>query len=246
MTKKINIEQIKEDAKGEIKEEQVWLLTYADMMTLLFAFFVLLYSMSSPDPVKASQIQEAMAKEVGIERPPEEQIKSQSEINESLKNIIEELNISENATVTRDPRGAAIEIDGEICFGSASTNLAQELIEVLTLATQTILTNSNDFRLVVIEGHTDSDPIPDNLQEYYPTNWELSSARASKVVNYLIDIGVNSGKLQAAGYADRWPADMSWTSVRSGKVTNSTILEHNNTLEKKRKNRRIKIIFTNN
>ena len=106
--------------------------------------------------------------------------------------------------------------------------------------------NSHDFRLVVIEGHTDSDPIPEELQEYYPTNWELSSARASKVVNYLIDIGVNSGKLQAAGYADRWPADMSWSDVRSGKVTNSTILEHNNTLKKKKKNRRIKIIFTNN
>ena len=246
MTKKVNIEQIKEDVRGQIKEEQVWLLTYADMMTLLFAFFVLLYSMSSPDPVKASQIQEAMAKEVGIEKPAEQQIKSQSEINESLKEIIEELNINENAKVTRDPRGAAIEIDGEICFGSASTDLENELIEVLNLATQNIMKNSNDFRLVVIEGHTDSDPIPGELQEYYPTNWELSSARASKVVNYLIDIGVNSGKLQAAGYADRWPADMSWTDVRSGKVTNSTILEHNNTLEKKRKNRRIKIIFTNN
>ena len=246
MTKKVNIEQIKEDTKAQIKEEQVWLLTYADMMTLLFAFFVLLYSMSSPDPVKASQIQEAMAKEVGIEKPAEQQIKSQSEINESLKEIIEELNINENAKVTRDPRGAAIEIDGEICFGSASTDLANELIEVLNLATQNIMKNSQDFRLVVIEGHTDSDPIPEELEEYYPTNWELSSARASKVVNYLIDIGVNSGKLQAAGYADRWPADMSWTDVRSGKVTNSTILEHNNTLEKKRKNRRIKIIFTNN
>ena len=117
MTKKINIEQIKEDVKGQIKEEQVWLLTYADMMTLLFAFFVLLYSMSSPDPVKASQIQEAMAKEVGIEKPAEEQIKSQSEIDQSLNEIVEELNVSENAKVTRDPRGAAIEIDGEICFG---------------------------------------------------------------------------------------------------------------------------------
>ena len=113
MTKKINIEQIKEDAKGEIKEEQVWLLTYADMMTLLFAFFVLLYSMSSPDPVKASQIQEAMAKEVGIEKPEEQQIKSQSEINESLKEIIEEFSllfnytkkIEETAPYPLDPTG---------------------------------------------------------------------------------------------------------------------------------------------
>tara|TARA_Y100000588_G_scaffold374952_1_gene450737 strand:+ start:910 stop:1647 length:738 start_codon:yes stop_codon:yes gene_type:complete len=243
---KININQIQDEAKGQVKEEQVWLLTYADMMTLLFAFFVLLYSMSSPDPVKASQMQEGMAKELGLEKAEGADIKSQSEINESLKEIIEDLKVEENSNITRDPRGVALEVDGDICFGSGSTILSNELKQILDVSTQKILNNNQDYRLVVIEGHTDSDPIPEQLLEYYPTNWELSSARASKVVNYLIDIGVNSGKLQAAGYADRWPADMSWSEVRSGKVSNTTILEHNNTIEKKKKNRRIKIIFTNN
>ena len=49
------------------EESQPWLMTYADMMTLLFAFFVLLYSMSSPDPVKMSAMEDAIAKEAGIE-----------------------------------------------------------------------------------------------------------------------------------------------------------------------------------
>ena len=243
---KININQIQEEAKGQVKEEQVWLLTYADMMTLLFAFFVLLYSMSSPDPVKASQMQEGMAKELGLAKEAGVDVKSQSEINETLQDIIAQLGVEENSTITRDPRGVALEVDGDICFGSGSTILSDELKTILEMLTQTILNNNQDYRLVVIEGHTDSDAIPDQLIEYYPTNWELSSARASKVVNYLIDIGVNSGKLQAAGYADRWPADMSWSEVRSGQVTNTTLSEHNNTIEKKKKNRRIKIIFTNN
>ena len=70
--------------------------------------------------------------------------------------------------------------------------------------------------MVIIEGHTDSDKIPKKLQKIYPTNWELSAARASNVVNYLISQGVNSGRLQASGYADRWPADMSWMDMRRG------------------------------
>ena len=108
------------------------------------------------------------------------------------------------------------------------------------------LTNNKDFRMVIVEGHTDSDKIPEKLQKIYPSNWELSAARASNVVNYLIDQGVNSGRLQASGYADRWPAEASWYDVRSGKITNKTIKDYNSSDQQKRKNRRIKIVFTNN
>ena len=100
--------------------------------------------------------------------------------------------------------------------------------------------------MITVEGHTDSDPIPEGLSHIFPTNWELSSARASKVVNYLIDIGVNSGKLQASGYADRWPASLSWYDVRSGQVNDSVIMENNKTDEQKKLNRRIKIVFSQN
>ena len=84
------------------------------------------------------------------------------------------------------------------------------------------------------------------MKNYFPTNWELSAARASNVVNYLIKKGVNSGRLQASVYADRWPAEISWYDVRSGKITDITIQEYNTSNQQKRKNRRIKIVFTNN
>ena len=215
-----------------------WLMTYADMMTLLFAFFVLLYSMSSPDPVKMSQIQDAMDEESSL--------KSQSEIKQDFEEIIEEMGIEKSTNIISDPRGVAIEMDGDICFGSGSTNIKGTLQKILNEAAKKLLINEKDYRMVIIEGHTDSDKIPKKLQKFYPTNWELSAARASNVVNYLIRQGVNSGRLQASGYADRWPAEASWFDVRSGKITDQTIAEYNLSEQQKQKNRRIKIVFTNN
>ena len=235
---KENVEQQIDEALGSIKEEQSWLLTYADMMTLLFAFFVLLFSMSTIDPVKISQLQDGMGDQ------PE--LKSFNAITEEFEDILEELDIEEQAKVSRDPRGVTLEIDGDICFQSGSTTLHEKLVQVLDLAAQKVLADAGDPRLITVEGHTDSDPIPKALTNIFPTNWELSSARASKVVNYLIDIGVNSGKLQASGYADRWPANLSWFDVRSGAVNDSVIFANNKSIEQKKSNRRIKIVFSNN
>ena len=220
---------------------QEWLTTYADMMTLLFAFFVLLYSMSSPDPVKISQIEDAMKKEAGFDGT----LKSLSDIQKGFQEIVEDLNIQKTTNIISDPRGVAIEMDGDICFQSASTEIKSTLQQILDSAAKKILSNKDDFRMVIIEGHTDADKIPEKLQNFYPTNWELSAARASNVVNYLISRGVNSGRMQASGYADRWPAEASWYDVRSGKITDKAVQEYNLTEQQKRKNRRIKIVFTN-
>ena len=234
-----NVEENNNDQLGE--EAQPWLMTYADMMTLLFAFFVLLYSMSSPDPVKMSAMEDAIAKEAGIEG----ELKSQNEIKEDIEDIIENLDLQNTANVIKDPRGVAIELDGDICFSSGSTNIQGRLKAVLNNVATEVLTNPNDYRMVIVEGHTDSQPIPKNLKSFFPTNWELSAARASSVVNYLISQGVNSGRLQASGYADRWPAEVSWFDVRSGKVNDQVIKEQNKTQKQMNKNRRIKIVFTN-
>ena len=237
-----NEDNISQETEQKKKSGGGWLTTYADMMTLLFAFFVLLYSMSSPDPVKMSQIQDAMEKAAGNEGV----LQTQNEVKAEFAEIIQELGIEKSTNIISDPRGVAIEMDGDICFGSGSTNIKTTLETILDEAANKILTNEEDYRMVIIEGHTDSDKIPKKLQKIYPTNWELSAARASSVVNYLISQGVNSGRLQASGYADRWPAEASWFDVRSGKITDQTIGEYNLSEQQKQKNRRIKIVFTNN
>ena len=93
--------------------------------------------------------------------------------------------------------------------------------------------------IIQVEGHTDKRPIQ-TLQ--FPSNWELSTARASTVVNFLISKGVDPSRLSARGYASRWPSGIRWNEIRNGSITDSKIAEMNQTVELQAKNRRIKII----
>ena len=224
----------------------IWMQTFADMMTLLFAFFVLLYSMSSPDPVKYAAFANSQANKIGgstDEANEYEALKDQAEIKQELEELIEEMDLEDKAQVTQDPRGVALELDGDVCFGSGTVILRDELKKALQLASEKILSNPNDIRSVLIEGHTDNIAPVGEIAKRYPSNWELSSARAANVVNYLIMQGVMSGRLTASGYADQWPAGATWGEVRSGKVDNNFILSKNDTQEQQAQNRRIKIIF---
>jgi len=240
--KQDNQETLNTPNKKEESQSGGWLMTYADMMTLLFAFFVMLYAMSSPDPVKLSQIEDAMEKESG--RPGS--LQSLSEIKEELEKIVNELNMESTTNILSDPRGLILQLKGDICFLSGSTDIKEELEAILKVAAKEILNNKFDYRMVVVEGHTDSDPITGELKKKFPTNWELSASRAASVVNYLIDHGVNSGRLQASGYADRWPAEYSWEQVKGGMISEDAIRKANATDKQKKDNRRIKVVFTNN
>ena len=160
-----------------------------------------------------------------------------------FEEIIEELNIEDQAKISRDPRGVTLEIDGDICFASSQVEMKSGLIEALDRSIEQILTAENDIRPIIVEGHTDSDQMSGKEALIYPTNWELSSARASEVVKYLISKGVNSTRLSPTGYADRWPFGITWTQKRSGEVNQELIDAMNATRDLKRKNRRIKIII---
>ena len=299
--------------------------TMADMFTLLFAFFVLLFSMATMDPAKMSEaggddvgaakeeeveeIVEEIKKEMeelkeqGIteinDQPIEQymdsliqEIKEQNEtpptqyeVEGEVAEIIEEMELDSSASISRDVRGTSFEINGNICFKQLSAEMQPELISFLQAAADSFLTNPNDKRQIIVEGHTDNEKIPKKYRNKFPSNWELSSARASAVVSFLINAGVNPARLVAHGYADRWPADMSWADMRRGfiekpvgknvrvekgrsgqpeyvgtephpdgprsgiktkKFYMDTIIDSlNSTIELRAKNRRIKIIFTN-
>ena len=224
----------------------IWMQTFADMVTLLFAFFVLLYSMSSPDPVKYAAFANSQATQTGgstDQEMPSETYKDQSEIKQELEQLIEEMDMQDKAKVTQDPRGVALELDGDVCFGSGSVTLRNELKQTLDKASTKLMSNPKDLRSILIEGHTDNQDPTGKIAERYPTNWELSSARAANVVNYLIFKKVMPGRLTASGYAHRWPAGATWGEVRSGKVDDNFISEKNATTDQRINNRRIKIIF---
>ena len=229
--------------------------TMADMFTLLFAFFVILFSLSSTDPaglvegggdeagaakqeeeIEEIEKQAQELKEQGVteidDKPIEEYMDSLiQEIKEAgepvpkkyemygdLAEIIEEMELdsSEANVDLKDVRGLAIELNGSICFDPGKAVLKPKLLEFLDSAVDSFLMVPKDKNQIIIEGHSDNWPVTKKIAEYYPSNWELSSARASAVVNYLIKKGVNPSRLVAHGYADRWPADMTWADMRRG------------------------------
>ena len=235
--------------------------TMADMFTLLFAFFVLMFSMATMDPaqmpgeggvegegaaeeeqkkieetVEALEKQEQELKEQGIteidDKPIEEYIDSliqeikeetepvpkKYEIHGELAEIIEEMELdSSEATVNvKDVRGLAIELNGKICFDGGEAKLKPELMDFLDAAVDSFLSVPKDKNQIIVEGHSDNIKPTRKVAKKYPTNWELSSARAAAVVSYLIGKGVNPSRLVAHGYAARWPADMSWADMRRG------------------------------
>ncbi|RMZ49571.1 hypothetical protein EB821_01555 [Candidatus Marinimicrobia bacterium PRS2] len=297
--------------------------TMADMFTLLFAFFVLMFAMATMDPAalvegggeeagaaKQEELKEKIEeiekqaqelKEQGVteidDQPLEEYMDSliqdlkaenesppkSYEIYGDLAEIIEEMELdSSDAKVDRkDPRGTVIELNGNICFGAGEATMKDELKTFLDAAVDSFLTVLSDKRQIIVEGHTDNRNPTRDVAKMYPTNWELSSARASAVVSYLINKGVNPSRLVAHGYAARWPADMTWANMRQGvvriprgenveigkgrggraqytgvdrdeygnplidEVSMDTLIDSlNRTKELRAKNRRIKIIFT--
>jgi len=246
---------------GQGKGLPAYFGTMADMFTLLFAFFVLMFSMATMDPaqlpgeggdkgegaaeeqkkieetVEALEKQEQELKEHGIteidNKPIEEYMDSliqeikeagepvpkKYEMHGDLAEIIEEMELdsSEANVDLKDVRGLAIELNGSICFDPGKAVLKPKLLEFLDSAVDSFLMVPKDKNQIIIEGHSDNTLIKNKkIAEYYPSNWELSSARAAAVVNYLINKGVNPSRLVAHGYADRWPADMTWADMRRG------------------------------
>ena len=220
-----------------------WYATMSDMMTILFAFFVLLFSLSTIDPVKVAAFSEGKKGGDAIPDPSVKEKLDLAEIKEEFQEMIKELDMDSTATVSQDPRGIALEIDGDICFESSQVEIKPQLMGVLDRAIEDILTAENDIRPIIVEGHTDSDLMRGKMAKIYQTNWELSSGRAAEVVKYLISKGVNSTRLSPTGYADRWPFGVTWAQKRSGDINQELIDAMNATKDLKRKNRRIKIII---
>ena len=248
--------------KTEIEENAVgWLMTFGDMMTLIMTFFVLLFSMSTLDPVKMAQMGDAMSEATGrLDEKVTKPMASMNEIKESLNTIVSETDMKNEATISRDPRGVSVELKGDASFATGSTELHPKMEQLLDKMIPELLNNINDLRTVIVEGHSDNQTISGVLAEKYPTNWELSSARASVVVNKIIEQSIEfadkgiidseyadgriSGRLTAAGYADQWPADIGYEERRGGYISKEKINKLNSTLEMMTKNRRIKIIYS--
>ncbi|MCF7802896.1 MAG: flagellar motor protein MotB [Candidatus Marinimicrobia bacterium] len=201
-----------------------WLITYSDMITLLFAFFVVIVAISQVDPVKLQRVSQSMATSVG-KKYNQEMDFSLAEIYTSLEKIIEEEGLTGQAEVNYSPVGVVMRFKGNMLFRTASADIQPKAVSVLRKLAKEI--RAKPYRIDV-EGHTDNRPIVTAL---YPSNWELSAARASSVVRFFLDEGVLPHKLRAVGRADTKP-------LRPNEdVRGNPVKEH------QAMNRRVEIVF---
>ena len=181
-----------------------WMGTYGDMVTLLMAFFVMLYSASDPDPGKYEEIVESM-KEAFSKQDVENEFK---ELHESLEDIIENKNLENAVEIELGPNGILIQIPGSSLFASGSadimTDMAPVIVEISTAITQLLDQSSYHDYMIEVEGHTDDEPIGED-SEIFSSNWDLSAIRATGIVELLNNSGIEMDKLKPIARAESIP-----------------------------------------
>ena len=181
-----------------------WMGTYGDMVTLLMAFFVMLYSASDPDPGKYEEIVDSM-KEAFSKQDVENEFK---ELHESLESIIENKKMENAVEIKLGPNGILIQIPGSSLFASGSadimTDMAPVIVEISTAITQLLDQSSYHDYMIEVEGHTDDEPIGED-SEIFSSNWDLSAIRATGIVELLYNSGIEMDKLKPIARAESIP-----------------------------------------
>ena len=191
------------------EERDRWLISYADLVTLLFALFVVLYA--AADRERAAQIARSVAVEMGEAAPAGGDAPGGRGVLPGADSLVAEREaierafagnetLRQRARVSHTERGIVVSLDEAGFFASGDATLredAQPLVDALGEALR-----GTDAPLRV-EGHTDSTPISNAR---FPSNWELSSARASGVLARLSARGVSASRLSVAGYGGERPA----------------------------------------
>jgi chemotaxis protein MotB len=219
-----------------------WLVSYADFITLLFAFFVVMFAASNSDQKKAGKIAQAVQvafKEMAVfapagkvvplyddgglpadnntvvgnthsafdstqlvasGKPGEAAHKTISEVKHDLQKLLQEEISKQNVRLTEDSRGLTISLAETGFFDPGSAVMHPKSLEVIDHIAETLRPLGYNLR---VEGHTDNTPIH---TAQFPSNWELSTARATYVLQYLISNGeIPPQRLSAVGYGEYRP-----------------------------------------
>lgn len=193
------------DDGNEDEPGDEWLMTYADTITLLMCFFVLLFSISQLDHQKyvevMTSIGDALSREIPTQTPGDRHFDG---VLTAFNAVFENLQEDGQARVDRTPHGVRLEINSTHLFTSGAADVNPQIRPMLMQVAAAIQDIDLARYVVEVEGHTDDSPLPAGAR--YASNWELSTARATGVVRFLEDSGVERGRLKASGLADTQPS----------------------------------------
>ena len=184
--------------REEPQIDSSWMDTYGDMVTLLLCFFVMMLAASSVDKAKYEQIQAGMQEGVGkvdVARPIEMMMVE-------LADDIQSMEMGEKIELGSDTQGVVLEFGGDTFFDEGSAKIKQQAIPALKRIAATLQSDRYIKFDFSIEGHTSNKKIN---TAHYPSNWELSAARAAAVARFLEERGISRTRIRISGYYDNVP-----------------------------------------
>ena len=188
----------KNDRAPKPEESEDWFVTYSDIITLLLTLFVVIFAWSDFDQERFETVKQSINKDL----LKKEENTSFMRLQNDLRRVFNDYNIRKEVTVSMAPRGVEIEFASSSLYDAGSADIKGATTPLLADIRETIREFDYEDYLVEVEGHTDDVPIS---TDRYPSNWELSSARAANIVKFFIAGGVDPERLRVAGYADVRP-----------------------------------------
>ena len=214
-----------------------WMMTYGDMVTLLLTFFVMLFTTAEIDGSKlqliiaafqglgvlegGNTLESGQLAELGHTIMQLPSAESGRALDNARKKAISQFQPeikSETVRISVDERGLIISLAADSFFESGSDAIDIEESRVLLQRIAGLLTTLDGSKFAV-EGHTDD--LPTNSEGPWPSNWELSTARATNVLRYLVDFGVSDDEFRVVGYGDTQP--LASNATEEGRAVNRRI-----------------------
>ena len=173
-----------------------WVVSYADLVTMLLALFMVLFAISQ----NVTKYQAKIINENDL-KIPENVAMANVEQLEELKTLFDEnISQSDNIKFLKEGRGLVIRLNNRLLFDEGSAIIKKDALATVDEIIDTISKIDNN---VIVEGHSDSTPI-NNAQ--FPSNWELSTARATNIIAYMLKSGkIKPKRLSAVGYGEYMP-----------------------------------------
>lgn len=207
-----------------------WLVSYADFITLLFAFFVVMYSVSQVNEAKYKQLANTLTKTFAgaqtnttgneqteeLYNAPEQNLGELSDLQQQLDTTLQGLVQQSRVSLSGNEDWVEIDINASLIFASGEAELSKEAQHIFSRIADVLGPYEN---AVEVSGHTDDVPIS-NAE--FANNWELSSARAVAVVNWLAYNGIKPERLAAVGYGEYRPVADNATA--EGKAANRRVV----------------------
>lgn len=206
----------------EHENHERWLVSYADFITLLFAFFVVMYSVSSVNEGKFRVLSESLVssftnnKPVGelslvnlpIQKSKQIQVTEEQKPTDNIRPLLKVANaitaakVPQGVKITSTERGLNIRINDEALFSSGSASMNPQIQEFIDLIASLVKDLPN---LIAVEGHTDNQPIHSAA---FPSNWDLSTSRANSLIRYLTEHHqLAANRFSSTGYAGTRPVE---------------------------------------